>query len=433
MSRASEHAAAVARILQNQAGAKANAQLASGQVWGNAFATIGDIAGNLPMQILQARQQDRQAKEEQQLRELFSSDKVPTASEIFRLVGPERGSRIVTGMAALQTDVTGDFDKQQKVLANVMIGMHSLPESVRAEAYPGVRANLVQRGVIKPEDAPERYDPSWWQTTISYGQQPAASDPAQVDWVETVDAQGRPVKKAVPRVAGTEIVQPPPEVPTMTPYQQESLAIRRAELNKPGGSSGLQLVAVMGPDGKPVLVPEEQAIGMAPASSREQGRPVTSGDANRISELTTSLDDLKVLRTALTETQTSTGAAAALGAMLPNAVTELTGWGQDAKARQGVIDRVKQVIGKALEGGVLRKEDEAKYARILPTISDTPQVAMSKLQGLEAALIQRRSQLLEDLADAGYETGRFQERIGAPTPAPAPVAAPSPRRANPFR
>ena len=39
----------------------------------------------------------------------------------------------------------------------------------------------------------------------------------------------------------------------------------------------------------------------------------------------------------------------------------LTGWGTDAKKKQALIDRVKQVIGKTLEGGVLRKEDEVKY------------------------------------------------------------------------
>jgi hypothetical protein len=32
---------------------------------------------------------------------------------------------------------------------------------------------------------------------------------------------------------------------------------------------------------------------------------------------------------------------------------------------QAEIDRVRQLVGKALEGGVLRKEDEEKYKKIL--------------------------------------------------------------------
>ena len=84
--------------------------------------------------------------------------------------------------------------------------------------------------------------------------------------------------------------------------------------------------------------------------------------------------------------------------------------GADAKGRQAVIDRVKQVIGKALEGGVLRKEDEYKYTKILPTIQDTPQVAKVKLDGLRDALTLRRERLLEGLDDAGYNVSEFYAR-----------------------
>lgn len=54
----------------------------------------------------------------------------------------------------------------------------------------------------------------------------------------------------------------------------------------------------------------------------------------------------------------------------------------DAQTLQANIARVKQVIGKALEGGVLRKEDEIKYAKILPTLNDTDAVAQNKIQAI---------------------------------------------------
>lgn len=152
--------------------------------------------------------------------------------------------------------------------------------------------------------------------------------------------------------------------------------------------------------------------GWRSGQTREQGRPVVSGDANRVADLDTSLDDLDVLTTTLGDA--GTGTVSKVGAMLPNAVTEYTGWGADAKKRQAVIDRVKQVIGKALEGGVLRKEDEAKYEKILPTIYDLPDVAASKLKGLETAIAQRRQTLLDSLADAGYDTSRFNARVRQP-------------------
>lgn len=170
------------------------------------------------------------------------------------------------------------------------------------------------------------------------------------------------------------------------------------------------LVAVMGPDGKPVYVPRRQAVGKQPvAGSRGGTRPVTSGDANRLSELQTSLDDVVVLTEALKGAGT-TGTISQIGAMMPNWVTEMTGWGQDAKSKQAVIDRVKQVIGRALEGGVLRKEDEEKYKKILPTIGDPVSVVQTKLQGLEAAIEQRYQRQLEALEDAGYDTSGFRAR-----------------------
>jgi len=55
----------------------------------------------------------------------------------------------------------------------------------------------------------------------------------------------------------------------------------------------------------------------------------------------------------------------------------------DAVSLQSEIDRVRQVVGKALEGGVLRKEDEEKYKKILPTMTDSKQVALNKLDQLE--------------------------------------------------
>lgn len=149
------------------------------------------------------------------------------------------------------------------------------------------------------------------------------------------------------------------------------------------------------------------AQGWRSGNTREQGRPVTSGDAGRIADLDTSLDDLGVLENTVTG---STGTSAKIGAMLPNWVSELTGRGVSAKQKQASIDRVKQVIGKALEGGVLRKEDEIKYEKILPTIYDTPEVVASKLQGLKEALTLRRQTTIDALSDAGYDVTRYNER-----------------------
>ncbi len=50
----------------------------------------------------------------------------------------------------------------------------------------------------------------------------------------------------------------------------------------------------------------------------------------------------------------------------------------DMQAVRAEVDLVRQRVGKAFEGGVLRKEDELKYMKILPTMEDTPANAIAK-------------------------------------------------------
>lgn len=61
----------------------------------------------------------------------------------------------------------------------------------------------------------------------------------------------------------------------------------------------------------------------------------------------------------------------------------------DYQNQQQLINTSKQVIGKYLEGGVLRKEDEEKYAKILPTMNDNAEVAQVKINNLKALLNQK--------------------------------------------
>ncbi len=180
-------------------------------------------------------------------------------------------------------------------------------------------------------------------------------------------------------------------------------------------------------DGKPLRVSEsEYRPGDLPANTREQGRPVTSGDAGRLADFDTSVNDLATLRGVIAPRDPKTGALiepgstgtlAGIGASLPNWATNAIGW-TGPKQKQATIERVKQVIGKALEGGVLRKEDEDKYKKILPTIEDPVDVVETKLDGLNKAIAQRKQTTLDNLADAGYDVGKFVARENAPKAAP---------------
>jgi hypothetical protein len=84
----------------------------------------------------------------------------------------------------------------------------------------------------------------------------------------------------------------------------------------------------------------------------------------------------------------------------------------NAKNLQAEIDRVRQTVGKAIEGGVLRKEDEEKYKKIMPTLKDPKDVALSKLQQLYIKL----NQDLENYVDlqTKHGKGRGVENILTP-------------------
>jgi len=75
----------------------------------------------------------------------------------------------------------------------------------------------------------------------------------------------------------------------------------------------------------------------------------------------------------------------------------------ERKKLQADIDLARQIIGKGLEGGVLRKEDEEKYKNILPTMIDTPEVAQSKLSKLQELLTRDLGTYRQSLTGAGRQ------------------------------
>lgn len=77
------------------------------------------------------------------------------------------------------------------------------------------------------------------------------------------------------------------------------------------------------------------------------------------------------------------------------------------QAIQAELKRAMQSIGKYLEGGVLRAEDEKKYEQMLPQIIDTPEVAKAKLIGIDALLKAKQQQYLQDVQSGGYNASNF--------------------------
>lgn len=418
----SPYAQTIAELMMRQGDIAARSAERSGQIWGNAVQNLGQIGAQAYEQHQEEKKQKAQSAALDQFVQsgAWHDPDVALAGSV-KILGPERGAKFAEGLVSAARLHQGPKPEEaMKALPGIIRGLEAAPDDLKPGLYSSARNLVVSSGIARPQDIPEQYDPrmmstlSAWaneqKTAESYTLTPGArryGPDGKLIAENPVERAGNPEPVVIngrPTMAtAAEIAQAKAQGATVMPYQAPPQRDPNAE----------PLVAIMGEDGQSVLVPRSQAVGKRPASNREQGRPVVSGDANRIADIDSSIKDLAVLGGTLAGSH-ATGAAAKVGASLPNFVSELTGWGADAKSKQATIDRVKQVIGKALEGGVLRKEDEYKYEKILPTIGDPPAVVKTKLEGLDAALRKKRGTELDALEDAGYDVSRYRQR-GAPT------------------
>lgn len=131
-------------------------------------------------------------------------------------------------------------------------------------------------------------------------------------------------------------------------------------------------------DAKVENVPLRERNGVLQAlEGRDINRKISEGAVNKLAESKSAIASLQDLRKTLLENEKYIGPIAGLQALNPYS---------DARKAQAAIDLVRQRVGKALEGGVLRKEDEEKYKKILATLRDEPATAISKVDGLIATL-----------------------------------------------
>lgn len=152
--------------------------------------------------------------------------------------------------------------------------------------------------------------------------------------------------------------------------------------------------------------------GLVAAGFQEFGSPLNESAITKITDTRSGIGSLRDLRDTLRKNQDLTGPIVGLLAQVPYA--------ERARTLQAQIDLVKQRVGRAFEGGVLRKEDEAKYARILPTIQDTPGVAAAKADIVERELARDLQIYIETQKGAGRRTGGVEKENAKPTPPPPP-------------
>lgn len=80
-------------------------------------------------------------------------------------------------------------------------------------------------------------------------------------------------------------------------------------------------------------------------------------------------------------------------------------WNTDVQTFQAQMNAAAQVIGRSMEGGVLRQEDEVKYRKILPQVTDTPAVAQNKLKNIVKLLKDQQKNQMEFYKNVAPDSG----------------------------
>lgn len=131
----------------------------------------------------------------------------------------------------------------------------------------------------------------------------------------------------------------------------------------------------------------------------DKGAKISSGDVGRITDQDEALDLLSRVKDSTIQNKAQIGPVTGLARLNP--------W-SDSRNMQAIIDQAKQIIGKGLEGGVLKIEDEKKYAKILPTMNDTFEQVQFKLAEIEKTIRAKKGSLLNNLGKSGYNVSGYK-------------------------
>lgn len=140
-------------------------------------------------------------------------------------------------------------------------------------------------------------------------------------------------------------------------------------------------------------------VAQAGASGSNINKPLSDTAIKEVEQTKSALASLDVLETKIKENLQFIGPISGWQKLNP--------W-SEARQVQADVDRVRQTVGKALEGGVLRKEDEEKYKKILATLTDTPETAIYKIQALRDTLTRDIESYLSSQEASGRYTGGIQ-------------------------
>jgi hypothetical protein len=86
-------------------------------------------------------------------------------------------------------------------------------------------------------------------------------------------------------------------------------------------------------------------------------------------------------------------------------------YNERAQTADALLRTASQSFGRFMEGGVLRKEDEEKYRKMFPQLSDTPEVAANKLEIVNRLLVNKQNSTIDALKRSGYNVSGIEQPL----------------------
>lgn len=233
----------------------------------------------------------------------------------------------------------------------------------------------------------------------------AAGKPGELEKISTVDAQGRPVTQFVKPTAGASYPAAPEKAPNIGSFEDyvvrrygptptaAQIALAHREWQPPAPPP-LQLIPIIGPDGKPTLVPEGQAIGATPASAIGEtgGLKLTGTQQEDIATMLT-VQDLSKLVLERGEALQWSG----VGPVAGRAGSLLAGVGVgDPKAEElrNFIGNIQGTIAKLRGGTAFSAQEQKMLESYTPTPQDSPLKIKAKLRSLDQFITAKRENML---------------------------------------
>jgi hypothetical protein len=143
------------------------------------------------------------------------------------------------------------------------------------------------------------------------------------------------------------------------------------------------------------------------ANAGQEQQPLELGNTAiaRISDYESAIQNLDDLEGRITES--------GVNQPLVGDLRRLNPFDTQAQDLNSVIRSVRQLVGRALEGGVLRREDEIKYEQMLPKIGDTDDVARAKIANVRNLLSTNLQSFMQNSQTYGGGGGLADSLLGA--------------------